>query len=410
MKFCISFGKFELKFFFYCVFIVITKFFLYYVTCYEKENINDEHCLMDEFCFFLGYLLNFIPAWISHIKSKEKEKPIINKLKEENKKSIEYIYNKPYESYLSIKDIIKFLFICLILIIAEMIENTGLKIDKKEENINDNKKDYKYGDDYNFIEYIIIFLVSILFKEVYYKHQFISFFILILVQVIKIIYFAIKKSNDFHIFSFFLNIIYSILYAIYFLYIKNVMKIKFISPYKCNFMIGIIDVPIVIIIYFIISLTPLGNDKSEYYYDNIFKLFEDLGKIKTKGLIKLISLPIAYGIYQFIVIKTIYDYSIFHMYIPFSIEIFIENIIDNFEMKEKTILIISNLIEIIMILIFIEIIEINCCGLNKNLKKNIQTRGTIDSSLNIENDDDNDNDSDDDINDEGNDERSKIKN
>ena len=200
MKFFISFGKFELKYFFYCVLFVIIKFFIYYFTYYEQENIITEHYLMEEFCFFLGYLLNFIPAWISHIKSKEKEKPIINKLEEENKNSIEYIYNKPYESYLSTKDIIKFLFICLILIIVDMIETTGFIIDNKEEKNNDNKK---YGDDYIFIEYIIIFLVSIFIKEVYYKHQYISFFILILIQVIKNIYFVIQKSSNFNTFSFF---------------------------------------------------------------------------------------------------------------------------------------------------------------------------------------------------------------
>ena len=38
-------------------------------------------------------------------------------------------------------------------------------------------------------------------------------------------------------------------------------------------------------------------------------------------------------------------------------------------------------IEFIMILIFLEIIEINFCGLNKNLKRNIESRGIIDSSL-----------------------------
>ena len=57
-----------------------------------------------------------------------------------------------------------------------------------------------------------------------------------------------------------------------------------------------------------------------------------------------------------------------------------------------------------MILVFLEIIEINICGLSKNLKRNIQSRGTIDSSLIIENDDD------DEIDDESNDERNKIKN
>jgi len=41
-----------------------------------------------------------------------------------------------------------------------------------------------------------------------------------------------------------------------------------------------------------------------------------------------------------------------------------------------------------MILIFLEIIEINCCGLNKNLKRYIQSRGIIESSLSIGIDDD----------------------
>ncbi len=50
-----------------------------------------------------------------------------------------------------------------------------------------------------------------------------------------------------------------------------------------------------------------------------------------------------------------------------------------------------------MILVFLEFIEINCCGLNKNLKRNIHSRGIIDSTLAIDIDDD-----DDEINDERN--------
>ena len=38
-----------------------------------------------------------------------------------------------------------------------------------------------------------------------------------------------------------------------------------------------------------------------------------------------------------------------------------------------------------MILIFVEIIEINCCGLSENLKRNINSRAIIDSSFYIEN-------------------------
>ena len=60
--------------------------------------------------------------------------------------------------------------------------------------------------------------------------------------------------------------------------------------------------------------------------------------------------------------------------------------------KEKDIniylLILFFCIEFIMILIFLEIIEINFCELNKNLKRNIESRGIIDSSLIDERDDD----------------------
>ena len=40
-----------------------------------------------------------------------------------------------------------------------------------------------------------------------------------------------------------------------------------------------------------------------------------------------------------------------------------------------------------MILVFLEIIELNFCGLNENLKRNIETRGVIDLSLTKEDDD-----------------------
>ena len=146
----------------------------------------------------------------------------------------------------------------------------------------------KYNDDYIFFEYLIIFVALKLGKEVYYKHQYISFFILILFENIKNIYFDIKKLyKKINIISFVLSIINSILYTVLYLYIKGLMKYKYTSPYMCNFMIGVINVPIIILMSFIISYTPLGNDKSEYHYDNIFAIFKDLGKIDIKSAIIL---------------------------------------------------------------------------------------------------------------------------
>ena len=59
---------------------------------------------------------------------------------------------------------------------------------------NDNKETKKYNDDFIIFEYLITFLVSKYFEEVYYKHHYFSFLILIFVEVIKDIYLLIKNT------------------------------------------------------------------------------------------------------------------------------------------------------------------------------------------------------------------------
>ena len=83
------------------------------------------------------------------------------------------------------------------------------------------------------------------------------------------------------------------------------MKYEFISPAKCNFMVGIINAPLIILIYFIISFTPLGNINNDYYYDNIFELFNKFRNIGAKNVTILILLPFVYGILDYLLIKTI---------------------------------------------------------------------------------------------------------
>ena len=116
-----------------------------------------------------------------------------------------------------------------------------------------------------------------------------SFFFLISAELTKNIYFLIKESyyNIFAFIEFALKIFHSIFFAIYCLYIKRLMKYKFISPAKCNFIIGIINFPLIILIYFIISFTSLGNIENKYYIDNIFELFKNLGNIDIKNVIYL---------------------------------------------------------------------------------------------------------------------------
>ena len=369
MKFCISFGIIELKYFFYCFLSVILYIYIYYfIVDSEEENIINKHELLYSFCYFLGYLLNIIPEWIVDINSETKERAKINKF-------------------------LKFFFICLIILLIGLVKSTLTLINNnKEENDNNNDNNIGiYDDDFIIIEYLIIFLVSKYSKEVYYKHQNIAFLILIIVEAFKTIYFFIKENSYqiSDIMTIILVLLNSILYSISYLYIKGLMKYNFISPYKCNYMIGVINIPLIIIIYIIISFTPLGKNENNnnFYYDNIFELFRE-GIGDAKNIIFLISLPFAYGILLSLINKIIYEYTIYHIYIPILIEYFIRNIIKNFGFYTNIFLISSFLVELIMILIFVEIIEINYCGLGENLKRNIELRGLSEASLDIEPDED----------------------
>ena len=139
MKFCFSFGTFGIKIVFICLLAGILEIYInlfIYGEVDGNENILDYRLLLDPLCYYVGFLLNIIPALINNKCSKtKKEKPIENKLKEENTQSIEYIYNNPYDKYLSKKDFIKFLFICFFLLLTDFID-TIISI----EEIKDNKK------------------------------------------------------------------------------------------------------------------------------------------------------------------------------------------------------------------------------------------------------------------------------
>jgi len=386
MKLCISLGMFNLKCILYYVLFAIFQIYKSLVFYYDENNedILDKNKLFHSFCFFLGYLLNIFPALNNQRNSKTHENFIMNESKGKRSQSIKYIYNKTFVKGLSTKDIIIFFIICFILLITDFIENfSSIVINKKKEN-EENKE--KYEQDFIIIEFIVIFLLSKYSRDVFYKHQNITFLILILLEVIKTIFLLGGKYslNLEDIFLIFLNIIYSILYAIYYIYMKELMKYKYISPYKSNFMIGIINLPIIIIIYIIISFTPLGNKDNDYYYDSIFDLFKNIRNLNIMNIILLITLPFAYGIILLLTNKIIYNFTIYHIYIPSLLDNFITIIFKDSEFTEKIFLSLSFFIELLMILVFLEIIELNFCGLNQNLKRNIVIRAYNESSFTIE--------------------------
>jgi len=90
----------------------------------------------------------------------------------------------------------------------------------------------------------------------------------------------------------------------------------------------------------------------------------------------------------FLKVLTINDFSVFHIIIFLSFNDFINNIFriilnqyKNYHWYLILIIIITFSFEIFAIFIFVEVIELNCCDLNLNLKKNIIFRADRESNL-----------------------------
>ena len=350
----ISIGTFNTNYFIYCTLITILELYINFGFSKINEKILDKHQIFDIFCYYFGYLLNIIPTW----------------LVKEN-----IIDNNPDNKHMSAKDIIKFFSICLILLLIQFIE---IFSNIKDDDDNDNEDNQKEGYEGNYLFFLVLIMFIFLncFKTTtFYKHQKISFFTFFIIELIKTIYFLIKINYS-EIYVYLIIIIsyifYSLLLSIYYIYIDNLMKHKYISPYKCSFMIGAGFVPLIIIVYLFISFT--------YDFDNIFDLFESFKNLEAINYISLISYPFASGILGLLIFKVINDFSLFHLYIPFILENFLAEIL-GCEHKFNIIffLISSFLIELIMKLVFLEVIEIKICGLNKNLKRNIELRALHDS-------------------------------
>jgi len=354
MRFYISIGSFNLKYIMYCILFFIIKIYLYLFIYYDNIDINiiSNHKLLEPSCLFFGFFLNIIPEWIS-------------------------IERLNYYEYISIKNVIIIFFLSISLLFIRIIPQI-INIDKDKKHVEN-----AIEDNFILIEFLLIFLIPHS-SEVYYKHQKLSFLIFTLIEVIKLIFFLIVKKEYNDILIIFLKIIFSIIYSFYFICIKRLTKYKFVSPYKFNFIVGIIDFPLIIIIYIVISFTSLGNEKNDNYIDNIFNLFKD--DFNISNVIRLISLPLVYGLHVLLVIKIIYDFTLYHSFIPLLVEHYIKEIflqIEN-EINAKIIFLFSCFfIELIVIFVFLEIIEFNFCGLNENLKRNIEVRADIESSLEI---------------------------
>ena len=211
-----------------------------------------------------------------------------------------------------------------------------------------------------------------------YKHHYLCISSIILKSIIYTFIFEVfnnvsKEEIIPLVVLFTTEIAFSLTYVMF----KYYMVIKYINPFEIMFFQGLIESILSII--FLIITTKFG------FIDNFYDFVE---KANLKESLILAGWIIINFIYMTIFYKTIEIFNQFYLY--FSI-ILSEYIVFFIEITEFTIwqIIVSIFLMLLcsfMILVFVEIIELNFCGLSKMTKKNIELRARLDSMINNEND------------------------
>jgi hypothetical protein len=222
----------------------------------------------------------------------------------------------------------------------------------------------------------------------YYKHQYFSIIIIILLEILR---YLIKILNDnwenLSISALILQNIRGLCDSIFFGYNKALIEYKFFSPYKCCYIFGFINTAIIIILYLIVSHISFKEANSfcslkyndSYYFDNFYSIFKN---INITQIFTFLLYIICNGIYQVLINITISEFTACHLFIPLQLIQFTFNIYESISnWKLLLFIIICTSFEMIFIFIFLEIIILNCFGLNKNIKKYIINRANEDYSI-----------------------------
>jgi len=265
--------------------------------------------------------------------------------------------------------------------------------------------------DYWILGLLIISIVnSKLFKFNLYKHQKVAIFFNLIIsfifQLSSFILLIQKYDNEYIyikykwlipisiVIQFFLNFVNAYIIA----KLNWLMESKYISPHKLLIFYGFIG----IIIYFIsciiasflkchklfkdniCEVSRYEDEDDDYYIENIFVYLEKLSnidKIKKAKKIIIFFLGIIFNslflYYEVLINKYL---SPVHCIFYHSIEQFFNSVINliinitlNMDYEKEIILnIVGNLLNLIGFLIYLEIIELNFCQLNYNLRKYIE--------------------------------------
>ena len=283
------------------------------------------------------------------------------------------------------------------------------------------KKFFVHMDFWMIELYIVAFINRKKFRIEIYGHQFLAFginclsFILnFIVVILTIIENDTEKAlyvinNWFILAGLAIYFSYAFFLSYSFINIKKLMDLHFISLHVILLIYGITGFLFCLCFATIVTFINCENDVAKFifkvkdfnnnhtYIDNIkiyFNSFTDINikeGYKINEILLIVFSSISYAFYKLFTFKVIQDLTILHKIFSYPIYYFGQKFVflcaGIYKVKEGWIIskfvldLLSDILSIIGYLIYIEIIEINCCNFKYNLRKSIMSRGIIDSSI-----------------------------
>ena len=340
---------------------------LFYTSTLYLESVSgifsgkNPHPIVYTLIYSLGLCLSFILFIVYKIRNKSHKNNVTSSVIEENFNNTT-LNSSSNNKMVSKKE--KFLWILLVSIIDYIAFCINSIFWITSENYVNN-----WATNFLFITLFSYFIL----KVKLYKHHFISIGIIEIIGLffnIPLGVFSadnIKKYYPYYLSYILTGIAFSLTYVIY----KHMMIKKYIKTHEILFFEGVI-VSLLGIITLIITTSS----------DSIDNFFDFLEKLKGIEILITILLLFSRFLFHLLIVIIIDIFSPFYVFFLYMIGETIIFFADITEKDFSTIIIgfICLFIAVFTILVFLELIELNCFGLSKMTKKNIELRAQLDSA------------------------------
>ena len=373
----------------------------------KRKDKSKDNNYFKLFRFYLSYVLSFIFVIIIKCRTKNEKENIFNRLKNLNFKKREEKADENIDvvkrgglNWINPQDKVKrdlkkekaskkiiFIGLLIVVLLIQNIFNIIFRDKYSDEGWNFvlHIGKQSFGVFFEIIYFIILGMYVMKYKI--YRHHFVSLIVILLNLILLIISFIICFP-DCTIQTIIYYFFYSFLFCLFCMIGKKYLNLYANSPYIIMLYIGIIST-IILFIFDIIMLSIFNNkDDNNNKYSIIFG-FKNMTNLLS--ILAFVFDIVCYFFSNIGIWMTLYYYSPFHYIISESMSEYLFILYDfllfkrDYKFSDIILYTIIYIINFVFFLIFNEIIILKFCGLNYNIKENIEEREIIDNILAMQN-------------------------